>query len=152
VANIYVQFSEVIQSLTPAEEAWLRERLPSVSFSDRIEAAEDDELVTDDDWLGFDHEFRFYDSSHPNAPGRYLWLYAMEGGEPERVAAFVQDFLRKFRPNQCWSLTYAITCSSPRVGDFTGGACFVTADEVRWEGAAAWAEEQKQAFADAQKT
>ena len=42
----------------------------------------------------------------------------------------VQKFLKRFRPDQWWSLTYAATCSKPRVGEFGGGAVFVTADEI----------------------
>ena len=61
--------------------------------------------------------------------GRHLWFYAEESGSPDNVAWLVQKFLKRFRPDQCWSLTYAATCSKPRVGEFGGGAVFVTADD-----------------------
>ena len=61
--------------------------------------------------------------------GRHLWVYAEESGSPDNVAWLVQKFLKKFRPDQCWSLTYSTTCSKPRVGEFGGGAVFVTADD-----------------------
>ena len=65
--------------------------------------------------------------------GRHLWVYAEESGNPDNVAWLVQKFLKKFRPDQCWSLTYATTCSKPRAGEFGGGAVFVTADAIMWQ-------------------
>jgi hypothetical protein len=58
----------------------------------------------------------------------------------------VQKFLKKFRPDQCWSLTYATTCSKPRAGEFGGGAVFVTADEIKWQNAYDFIEDQRAAF------
>jgi len=67
--------------------------------------------------------------------GRHLWVYSQESGNPDNVAWLVQRLLKKFRPDLCWSLTYATTCSKPRAGEFGGGAVFATADEIRWENA-----------------
>jgi hypothetical protein len=58
----------------------------------------------------------------------------------------VTKFLKEFRPDQCWSLTYATTCSKPRVGEFGGGAVFVTADAISWQNAYGFIEEQRAAF------
>ncbi len=67
-------------------------------------------------------------------------------GDVSNVAWLVQKFLKKFRPDQCWSLTYSATCSKPRVGEFGGGAVFVTADTIRWQNAYDFIEEQRAAF------
>ena len=67
-------------------------------------------------------------------------------GSPERVAHLVQKFLRQFRPKECWSLTYATICSKPRVGEFGGGAVFVTADTKVWKNAYDFVEAQREAF------
>ena len=72
-------------------------------------------------------------------------------GNADNVAWLVQKFLKKFRPDQCWSLTYATTCSKPRVGEFGGGAVFVTADEIKWQNAYDFIEEQRTAFKAKQK-
>jgi hypothetical protein len=100
------------------------------------------------DLLGFQYSF-----DGPEMPrrrndrwGRHLWLYADEYGNPENVAHLVQKFLKMFRPDQCWSLTYATSCSKPRVSEFGGGAVFVTADEIRWQNAYEFVEQQSAAF------
>jgi len=51
------------------------------------------------------------------------------------LAALVQKFLKRFRPDQCWSLTYATTCSKPRVGDSVAEQCSSPADRIRWQNA-----------------
>jgi hypothetical protein len=166
VADNYLQFSEVITHLTPDEETWLQQQFEVIHvFGDReyLEGELPEGLSLDDaDWsgvrawrnlddieypdeTGFGHEFD--DGDEWNDWGRYLWLYAEEDGDPERVARFVQMFVRRFRPDQCWSLTYAVTCSKLRVGEFSGGAYFITADEVKWENAYRFVEDQQKAFA-----
>ena len=74
-----------------------------------------------------------------------MWLYAEEWADLERVAHLVQKFLEQFRPEGCWSLSWATTCSKPRVGEFGGGALFVTAEDVTWQNAYDFIEDQKQA-------
>jgi hypothetical protein len=58
----------------------------------------------------------------------------------------VQKFLRHCRHDQCWSLTYATTCSKLRLGEFGGGAVFITADDIRWNNSYDFVEEQRKAF------
>jgi len=62
------------------------------------------------------------------------------------IALLAKTFLRRFRPDQCWSLTYAIHCSKPRVGEFGGGAIFVTADKINHLNAYDWIAQQQAAF------
>lgn len=144
MAESYVQFSEVLAPLTDAEANWLRRQLaPVYVFGDRA-FSEDDlpedltpdkadricarafrDLDNDDEELGFGYEFR----SDPEL-GQHLWLYADESGCPDLVAYLVQKFLRQFRPGACWSLTYSASCSKPRIGEFGGGALFVTAETI----------------------
>jgi hypothetical protein len=62
----------------------------------------------------------------------YVLLHSMHGCNLENVAAVVQGFLRKFYPNNSFGLQWASTCSSPRSGEFGGGAMFITAENVRW--------------------
>ena len=79
--------------------------------------------------LGFTYEFH---EEPEKSLGKHLWIYTEEDGEPDRVAHLVQKFLQRFRPAECWSLTYSRTCSRPHLGAFGGGAVFVTADAVKW--------------------
>jgi hypothetical protein len=172
VADNYLQFSEIVANLTEPEEAWLKEQLQSIRVIGQKEYPEDavpaeladteaewagvrflrdnDDYDPDCDSLGF--EYNFHDDPDDGGWGRHLWLNSEEYGNPDNVAWLVRKFLKAFRPNQCWSLTYATTCSRPRVGDFGGGAIFVTADEIKWQNAYDFVEEQHAAFEAKQTT
>ena len=79
--------------------------------------------------------------------GLYLCLYSQDWmGTPENAAQFVQRFLKRFRADQCWGLTFARACSKPRVGAFGGGAVFVTADEIKWKDTYDFIEEERKLF------
>ena len=171
MADNYLQFSEVIAKLTEQEEAWLKDQLESIRVFGEKEYPEDavpaDLADKEADWSGIrflrdkpDHdaewdalgfEFSFHED-HDNGGyvtdgwGRHLWLYAETWGDVTNVAWLVQKFLKQFRPDQCWSLSYSATCSKPRVGEFGGGAVFVTADTIRWQNAYDFIEEQRAAF------
>lgn len=165
MANYYTQFSEVLTRLTDEEEIWLRQQLAYIFVFGDAEYTED-ELPGDldsrnADWSGYrlwrgvedadpdvlelDYEFR---DDSPDEWGRHLWIFTEETGDPATVAYLVQQFLQRFRPEECWSLTYACTCSTPRVGDFGGGAVFVTADEMNWSDAWGLVDEQQRLFDD----
>ena len=168
MANNYTQFSEVLSHLTADEEAWLRRQLEVVHVFGDHEYA-DGELpdglkIADADWSGhrlwrgpdgFDPEdaerdafqYEFCDDGRSGSGGRYVWFYVDETGDPEPVVHLVHRFLKQFRPHECWSLTYAWTCSSLRVSEFGGGAVFVTADGIEWEDADWFLKRHHQAFA-----
>jgi hypothetical protein len=163
MADNFLEFSEVLPSLTGAEEAWLKEQLQPIRVFGRKEYAEDESpgeeyAGTDPDWegprflrdkgdcdpkwdgLGFEYQFCTdeADGRGRSCWGRHLWLYTEEWGNPANVAWLMRKVLRKFRPSQCWSLTYAVTCSKPRVGEFGGGAVFVTAKRLVYLNAENW--------------
>jgi hypothetical protein len=83
----------------------------------------------DGDPVGFDYDF--YDTDQD----RSLWLQSSDWGNVYQIAHLMQKFLKAFRPRESWALTYATTCSKPRLGEFGGGAMFVTADRIRWHNA-----------------
>ena len=166
MADNHLEFSEVLGDLVESEEAWLKEQLqPICVFGDTeyLGAAVPAELATTKpDWTGVrflrdkpDHdpqwdalgfEYAFHDDHDEGGWGRHLWFYTEGWGDTSNVAWLVHKFLKKFRPDQCWSLTYATTCSKPRVGEFGGGAMFVTADEIKWQNAYEFIEDQRAAF------
>ena len=163
MANNYLQFSEIIDHLTTDEEAWLCRQMDHIYvFGDHeySEGSMPTDLDPDDaDWDGirawrnqedieFPDEMGFgYQFDDDGSDGRLLWIYGEEYGEVERVAGLVQQFLRHFRPDRCWSLTYSWTCSKLRVGEFGGGAVFITADAMKWQDADNFIAEEEQAFA-----
>ena len=94
-----------------------------------------------------DFEYRFDDDDAPqDGWGRYLWLYAEDHGNPENVGWLVRKFLKQFSPDKWWALSYATTCSKPHVGEFGGGAIFVTADEIKWQNTADFISQEQTAF------
>jgi len=125
MADNYLEFSEIIDNLTVKEAAWLDRQLETDTkancpvflrdFKDR------DPYDTD---CGFAYSFE------ECGDRRYLWISSAEGSNVDCAARLVQKFLKRFRPDQCWSLTYAETCSKLRAGEFGGGAVFVTADKI----------------------
>ena len=141
MADNYLEFSETLDTLTPEEAAWLEQQLGEdqdtgcpvflLNYEDRD---------PDDTDCGFAYSFEESDGI------RHLWLYADESGNADHAAHLVQKFLKQFRPDQCWSLTYATTCSKLRVGEFAGGAVFVTADEIRTQNAYDFIEDCTKAF------
>ncbi len=161
-----LQFSETLDNLTAEEEAWLNEQLeliavygddefpledPTIAmpaskpdFSGPRFLRDNPDFESPYDTLGFD--FEFCDGRDGPSPSRYLWFNADDYGNPDHVAWLVQKFLKRFRPDQCWSLTYASTCSKLRVGEFGGGAVFVTADEIVWQNAYNFVEQQQARF------
>lgn len=170
MANNYLLFSEVIPRLSPEEEQWLNEQLAVIYVLDGKEYDEDQlpegqdpdaaeyhgcrafrDMEEDDSaWdelPGFEYSFGTDEEEDPQGWGRHLWIYAEEGGVLTRVAHLVQEFLKTFRPKECWSVTYSETCSKPRVGEFGGGAIFVTASEIKWQSSYQFIDNERRAFA-----
>jgi hypothetical protein len=166
MADNYLDFSEIIANLTGPEEAWLKEQLqPIRAFGDK-EYAEDaapaelahtepdwagvrflrDKGDYDPNWDGLGFEYAFRDDPDTGGWGRHLWFYTEGWGDPNNVAWLARKFLKKFRPDQCWGLTYAVTCSKPRVGQFGGGAIFVTAEEIKCQSSNDFLEKHGAAF------
>jgi hypothetical protein len=140
MANNYVQFSEGIDRITPEERTWIEVQLDADRWE--VEAPEWNAPVEEEE-LDFEWSFdtRFAESQEGE---HFLWLYAEESGCPDQVAEFVRAFLARFRPEGCFSLTYAETCSKPRLGEFSGGAIFVTADGHQHEPACFWVDRQEE--------
>ena len=165
MANNYTQFSEQIDNLTSEEEAWVREELaPTCELSEEeFEVWRDTHPQYDqwpEDWPTFNYELHSKRGwsqeqqkmvAHPDKP-KDLWIYSEEYGSIEDIGEFVHAFLKKFRPDQCFTLTWADTCSKPRIGEFGGGAVFVTADDIEWMNTYQWVAEMRSAFADETKT
>jgi hypothetical protein len=116
MANNYLQFSSMI----PTVEG------PSQQFIlDKLSAA-----VGDDDGVPCQWE----------AEGEAVWIYTDEWGDVVRVAELVCEWQQKFTIQSPWSLTYAETCSKPRLDEFTGGAVVCYKGEAHYMNAVGWAE------------
>jgi len=166
MADMYTEFSEVIPNITTEEEAWLKNQLEIVYIFGEEEYTDatlpKDRSSDEADWVGcrafrdlegYDcsagadagFQFEFCDSDAEDV-GRHMWLYAQDWGYVDNVIHLVRKFLSECRPDDCWSLTWSTTCSKPKIGEFGGGAVFVTAEHVEHQDAWAFVEKQREAF------
>ena len=130
MANNYQQFSEQMQDLTKEERDWvsafLSETAPPIG-------AEDSEYYA---WCEARNiaphtgECEYCPGFSWSLESDHLNMWSEESGDLEHLADFVQKFLKKFRPMYVFALTYATTCSSMRVGEFSGGWLVVSAKEI----------------------
>jgi hypothetical protein len=178
MANNYLEFSEQIVNLTDEEIAWLEQQLDTVYFK-RVPGPNPEqevlEIAPNADEDTYEQEgvrFLVEAAQTPeqfqaicdldevestgfcfalNKSERTLWLYAEEHGHLGHVAVLVQQFLKKFRRNESFSVTAADWCSKPRLGQFGGAALFITAEEVRSIHTWMWLEDQQKAFDDAKR-
>ena len=150
VANNYRQYSAALELHNEEEKEWARTRLTLLStcWEDREDLKDDDafqrelkavgELGYNDDpdrGRAFDSEWEIEEDVDS-----YVWFHSDgEEGEVDHVAAFVQEFFRKFQPDGIFCISWADTCSKPRIGEFSGGALVVTAEKIYAMEAQEWA-------------
>lgn len=166
MADYYLEFSQVLGHLSDEEFDWLTQQLEVIHVFDGREFAADSMSATLDpgqaEWSGY-RFYRDYEDDLSDADdagfcfeliekedsdfGRHLWVYAEENGNLGPLAHLVQKFLRRFRPDKSWSVTYATSCSKPRVDSFGGGAVFVTAHEIKFDSAWDFIEREAAALA-----
>ena len=167
MADNYQEFSEVIPKLSEEEAGWLEDQLEIIFVFDGEEFTDDslpENRSSDEaDWIGcrvlrdmedcdscpgadagFQYELH---ESDDETIGSHLWIYARDWGYVGNVAHLVRKFLERFRPDDCWSMTWSQTCSKPRVGEFGGGAVFVTAADIAWGNCYDFVEQRRAAFA-----
>lgn len=148
MANHYLLFSEALDNLNEAERAWCAARLHHLetvlpTFDD-VGLNEQEQPCTPEDepYLSSASQLGFQWQLDQEVDSCSLWMYAEESGVAEHVALFAQEFLARFRPRGYFTLTWAATCSKPRIGEFSGGAVFVTATDIVWNGVFSWLNER----------
>lgn len=126
MANNYTQFSEVLTDLTVEEYAWLVRVITA-----EVDTLEDADLkrlakemgIREEElqwqWPPFSYEFR--------DEGSTLWYYAGESFEPEMLGVFLVAFMKHNKRKGRIAVTWAETCSNPRIGEFGGGTLVATA-------------------------
>ena len=145
MANNYTQFSEALDVETDEQKAWLVDWLspPSAGLLD----PENEEALAKwakrrgaeagdaESWPSFDWSFSGEKNyrNEETAPWS-LWLHADEGCITDNVANTVQAFFKQFKIDSTFTLTWAETCSSLRVGEFSGGGFIVMplGKSVKW--------------------
>jgi len=130
MADNFQQFCESIDDLTGSEKDWVETvlgangpTLPTVLLDAGIRVAD----IDPEYWPDFEWDLAPKEQD-PHASE--LLVYSQEHGSVSNAAEFARAFLARFRPQACWTVTWAETCSKPRVGQFGGGAMFVTARTI----------------------
>ena len=126
MADYYNQFSEMVSDLTPDEIYFFEVILNPDRIPKELEKQFDPESWG---WPPCGYEFEKEDNV------THLWIHSEDSFNLEGVANFIQHFLKQFRSKQCFTLTWAATCSRPRVGEFSGGGVFITAEKQKWHSA-----------------
>jgi hypothetical protein len=142
MAENYTLFSAVIVGLTDVEATWLRARFESIYVLDGEEhdGSPPTDVLKRCTFIG-DRAFRHApDDLSPSCQfayefrnavrgyGRYLWIYSEDEGDLEQVGYLVHTFLARWRPRECWVMSFAITCSKPRLGGIGGGYVYADRD------------------------
>lgn len=131
MADNYTEFSERISDLSSDERRWV-EALPTFEKIDAAELATALREYGIDAAAAQDIEM-FPDFGSVIDQDGAWWISAPDGhGDLDHVAIAVQAFIRKFRPDFVFTLTWAATCSKPRIGEFGGGWLVVSKYEMQF--------------------
>jgi len=126
MANNYQQSSFQIDLRNEEEGKFLIEKMV---WYEAIVSGEHELLLEDDE----EHEFTDIEKQlceegwgwNYEKEGNQLVIFCEEGGQIDVMAGLLQDFLQKFRPNECIVFTWSYTCSKMRPGEFGGGGALV---------------------------
>ena len=143
MANNYLQFSFVINNLTPDDRTILEIlwelQMESDDLPDLPEGSQTlftrEELTTYWGMFGGpDVGDRAYDLSGTDMVIRedHAWISCEEGSDPAAIVELLQVWLKKTNSPRVIGFTWAETCSRMRIGEFSGGGVAFTKDEARW--------------------
>lgn len=147
MSDSYTVFSESIPDLTPEEEKWVVD----------VPLWDDDGIDDDEEKLkkalidyGLDLQDVSCVDSFPRFEQRTVdgdwWIHSDDNCDLEHVACVVQGFIRKFRPELVFKLTWATYESKPLVGAFGGGWLVVSKDKTVWGNSWSEADEAAQSY------
>lgn len=158
MSNSYLQFCEALVVRSPEEEAWLRRYLDASTTDSEehwgkaaggdpfgpltLEARWWDTVLSEDEEDSACFESRFTDLDGK----RCLVFYSEDHAIVNHAAKLVQHFFKEMRPNgkDGFAISWAEICDKMQPGQFGGGACFITKDEIRWLHTWQWIDELAQ--------
>lgn len=148
MSDSYTVFSELIPGLTPEEEKWIVD----VPLWDG-DGIDDDEEKLKKAIIDYGLDLKDVSSvdSFPSFDQRIVegdwWMHSDDNCDLEHVACVVHGFIRKFRPDMVFKLTWAAYESKPLIGAFGGGWFVVSKKEIVWGNT--WSEVDKVAQSSA---
>lgn len=151
MASNYLQFS-IELTVTPGKDGEIRNIIEQIEL---IDNATEDELNSMGLHPAFQSEsgqefinvlrnecaLNFTSVQYSDSP-KSLYLFAEDSGSPEQAACFIKMLLdaNLIEVEEFTVLEWAETCSKPRPGEFSGGACMISREGITWrECAWAWA-------------
>lgn len=136
MSDNFCVFNEVIENCTEDELDWLAET--------------EQRLYEGEPWpdwaramIAEDPEDLLFPMIQIDRPRRRVAIYSDDNASPVAVVPLVQGFLRRIRPTESFSLSWASGSTKPGPGDLGGGAIVITASEVRRLDVWSWIEEQR---------
>jgi hypothetical protein len=122
MANNYIQFSEEIVCATEEQAKWLVEQLSK---------------ETDDG--GPSCEAKLEGKKH-------VWIHSEENANLEAMVDVLCEFQNCFKLREPITVSWAHTCSKPRIGEFGGGAVVVKDGKDHWIDAYSWARKKAESI------
>ena len=123
MADNYTQFSVMLpfpddkQKVTAFTNAW----------EDEAEVVQNDPELSDGWWEsygGFEYQWRVPEG---------VWVHDEDGnGNVEAAANFIQRYLKDIDIKEAVYMSWANTCSKPRINEFDGGGVVITPEEQFW--------------------
>ena len=117
MANNYTEFSEMIPCETKEQQAWLLQKLAVAIEFDDGEKVPTCAFETD---------------------GKDVWVYTEDSVDLDALADVVAAFQVRFNIDKPWTLTWADTCSKPRISNFGGGGIVVYKGKTHWMNTWGW--------------
>lgn len=72
--------------------------------------------------------------------GAKLWVYSEEYAEVDRLEDVLAEYQKKFGDQKAIVLSWAYTCTKPRLSEFGGGATVIVAGKIKNLDARDWAD------------
>jgi hypothetical protein len=160
MANNYTQTSLLVSDLTDSEKEWVNSNTDFICVRDlngEYQVVADDEDYDyemprlflrrdmEEGWHFRPDEFETLEFQW-EFQGSDLWIYGEEYANIDHICAFLQLFLKDNRPDDCITFTWADTCSKLRIGEFSGGGAFITADSIEFVSAYQWVSDKASEF------
>lgn len=117
MADNYLLFSEEIETESDDAAKWIENQLKKATKSE------------DGGICSFERE------------GAKIWVYSEEHADVSRLEDVLAAYQKKFGDQKAIVLSWAFTCSKPRLSEFGGGATVIVGGKVKNLDARQWAEE-----------
>jgi hypothetical protein len=116
VASNYLLFSEEIETESEEAAKWVEQQLHAADSSE------------DGGICSYERD------------GSKVWVYSEEYADVSRLEGILAEYQKKFGDQKAIVLSWAFTCSKPRLSEFGGGASVIVAGKVKNIDARDWAE------------